>query len=68
MIDNIGGWIKIIRALSEDMDIKTNNYTHIAVSGVMDKVTQKEQTEWRNTIAFRSKLKTFVKFKLVYRK
>ena len=32
----------------------------------MDKIRQKEQTEWRNTIASKPKLRTFVKFKLVY--
>ena len=42
LIHNNGGWIKKIRSLSED--INTNNYTHIPVSVVMDKITQKEQT------------------------
>ena len=66
LIPNNGGWIKKIRSLSEDFNIITNNYTHIPVSVVMDKITQKEQTEWRNTIASKPKLSTFVKFKLVY--
>ena len=65
LIHNNGGWIKKIRSLSEDFNINTNNYTHIPVSVVMDKIRQKEQTEWRNTIASKPKLRTFVKFKLV---
>ena len=62
-----GGWNNIIRSLSDDMDLNINYFTHIPVYVVMDKMTQKEQTEWRNTIAFKPKLKTFVKCILVYR-
>ena len=60
LIHNNGGWIKKIRSLSEDFNINTNNYTHIPVSVVMDTITQKEQTEWRNTIASKPELITFV--------
>ena len=66
LIHNNGGWIKKIKSLSENFNINTNNYTHIPVSVVMDKITQKEQTGWRNTIASKPKLRTSVKFKLVY--
>ena len=60
-----GGWIE--RSLSEDIDLNINYVTHISVSVVMDKITQKEQIEWRNIIASKPKLRTFVKLKVVYR-
>ena len=62
-----GGWIEIIRSLSEDIDLNINYVTDISVSVVMDKITQKEQTEWRNIIASKPKLRTFVKLKVVNR-
>ena len=49
------------------MDLNINYFTHIPVSALMYKMTLKEQTQWRNTIAFKPKLKTFVKLILVYR-
>ena len=62
-----GCWIEIMRSLSEDIDLYINYVTHISVSVVMDKITQKEQTEWRNIIASKPKLRTFVKLKVVNR-
>ena len=60
--------IKIIRSLTiVDLDLNIHNFTHFPVSVVMDKMTQKEQAKWRNAIASKLKIRTFVKFKLVYR-
>ena len=63
LIHNNGGWMKKIRSLSEDLNIKTNNYTHIPISVVLDKITQKNRME--KHYIFQAKIKTFVKFKLV---
>ena len=43
LIRKNGGWIKIIRSLSEDMDLNVNNFTHVPVSVVMGRMTEKNK-------------------------
>ena len=38
IVQNNGGWIKIIRPLSENVHLNINYFTHISVSVAMDNV------------------------------
>ena len=64
LIHNNGGWIKKIRSLSEDLNINTNNYTHIPVSVVFVKITRKKTNRMEKHHIFQAKIKNFCKIQI----